>query len=578
MFKLSELTKLIKPYARNSAISDEEILNEFLFPFVMAGNVKNKNGEEFHLDKARTSKIMNQKDDVPAKLREALSIYGIADKTREEMPVFVEDYLDPAKFENLIKKLLDMSQQELNIKNSSTDTGKTDLLSDLLTELLLMSLSESNVSAPESILIWKHGINTIEVQTGDLFRYGFENRRKNKNIVVIPVNTAFDTHVTRKIENDPYPVVSENTVHGQWLVRMKESGEQLDQIDARITKSLENGGFLPVSDSKNRHGKTTCYSIGSIAVIETDNAIYFLMAMAQFDDYNNARSTSETIQYLQTCFDEQKPVAEIIHQKMLQHFQRYLVVGGMPAAVQEYVDSGDISKVSAIQRNIIELYKMDFTRYEDEDKKLKLIAIYDQVPSQLMKQNRRFNFSDIKKGLRFERLEDSFLWLSAAGVVVPVYNATEPRVALSQNAKSSLLKLYSSDVGLLTCQYGNAIRVQILTGSQFVNLGGVYENAVAQELNAHRFPMFFYNSHKNGELDFLIEQDFHVVPIEVKSGKDYYVHSAISKVTENPEYEVETAYILANCNISRKGKMLYLPVYMCTFIRDAMQLPILPPI
>ena len=295
MFKLSELTKLIKPYARNSAISDEEILNEFLFPFVMAGNIKNKNGEEFHLDKARTSKIMNQKDDVPAKLREALSIYGIADKTREEMPVFVEDYLDPAKFENLTKKLLDMSQQELNIKNSSTDTGKTDLLSDLLTELLLMSLSESNVSAPESILIWKHGINTIEVQTGDLFRYGFENRRKNKNIVVIPVNTAFDTHVTRKIENDPYPVVSENTVHGQWLVRMKESGEQLDQIDARITKSLENGGFLPVSDSKNRHGKTTCYPIGSIAVIETDNAIYFLMAMAQFDDYNNARSTSADI-------------------------------------------------------------------------------------------------------------------------------------------------------------------------------------------------------------------------------------------------------------------------------------------
>ena len=90
--------------------------------------------------------------------------------------------------------------------------------------------------------------------------------------------------------------------------------------------------------------------------------------------------------------------------------------------------------------------------------------------------------------------------------------------------------------------------------------------------------MFFYNSHKNGELDFLIEQDFHVVPIEAKSGKDYYVHSAISKVTENPEYEVETAYILANCNISRKGKMLYLPVYMCTFIRDAVQLPILPPI
>ena len=237
-----------------------------------------------------------------------------------------------------------------------------------------------------------------------------------------------------------------------------------------------------------------------------------------FEEFLSASGvTPETIQYLQTCFAEQKPVEEIIHKKMLQHFQRYLVVGGMPAAVQEYVNSGDISKVTTIQRNIIEFYKMDFTRYEDEDKKLKLIAIYDQVPSQLMKQNRRFNFSDIKKGLRFERLEDSFLWLSAAGVVVPVYNTTEPRVALSQNAKSSLFKLYSSDVGLLSCQYGNAIRVKILIGDQSVNLGGIYENAVAEELNTHGFPMYFYNSHKNGELDFLIEQEFHVVPIEVKS-------------------------------------------------------------
>ena len=161
---------------------------------------------------------------------------------------------------------------------------------------------------------------------------------------------------------------------------------------------------------------------------------------------------------------------------------------------------------------------------------------------------------------------------------MPVFNATEPRVALNQNAKSSLLKLYSSDVGLLTCQYGNAIRMKILTGDQSINLGGVYENAVAQELNAHGFPMYFYNSHKNGELDFLIEQAMTVLPIEVKSGKDYYFHSALSKAAANPEYGIETACILANCNVSQDEKMLYLPVYMCTFIRDDVQLPILAPI
>ena len=207
-----------------------------------------------------------------------------------------------------------------------------------------------------------------------------------------------------------------------------------------------------------------------------------------------------------------------------------------------------------------------------------LIDVYDQISPQLLKQNRRFNLSDIKKGLRFERVEDSFLWLKSAGVAIPVYNATEPRVALKQNEKSSLLKLYSSDVGLLTCQCGNAIRVKILAKDESVNLGGIYENAVAQELNTHGFSAYYYNSHKHGELDFLIEQDFSLIPIEVKSGKDYYVHSAISAAIDNKEYEIETAYTFANCNVSRDGKMVYFPVYMSTFIRDSIQLPILNPV
>ena len=311
--------------------------------------------------------------------------------------------------------------------------------------------------------------------------------------------------------------------------------------------------------------------VGSLSEIE--------MFPLDFEEFLTASGvTSETIRHIQSCFHERTPVEDLIHKKMLQHFQRYLVVGGMPAAVQEYVNSGDISKVNQIQQDIIRLYKLDFTRYEEDDKKLMLIAVYDQVPSQLMKQNRRFNYSDIKKGLRFERLEDSFLWLTTAGVVVPVYNATEPRVALKQNKKSSLLKLYSSDVGLLTCQYGSAIRMRILIGDQSVNLGGIYENAVAQELNTHGFPLYFYNSHKNGELDFLIEQAMTVLPIEVKSGKDYYFHSALSKASNNPEYGIESAYVLANCNVSQEGKTVYLPVYMCTFIRDDIQLPILTPI
>ena len=288
--------------------------------------------------------------------------------------------------------------------------------------------------------------------------------------------------------------------------------------------------------------------------------------------------TYDTLAYLRKCYEEKTPVLENVHRKIMQHFQRYLVVGGMPAAVREYTMTGDIHSVSMIQENIIETYKMDFTRYEQMEKKLMLVSVYNQISSQLLKQNKRFYYNDIKKGLRFDRVEDSFLWLTSAGVAIPVYNATEPRVALSQNAKSSLLKLYSSDVGLLTCQYGNAIRRSILVGDRKVNLGGVFENAVAQELNTQRFPLYFYNSGRVGELDFVIERDGTAVPIEVKSGKDYYVHSAITKVVENREYGIQEAIVFADCNVVKENRITYYPVYLCTFLRDDAELPVLKPI
>ena len=249
-----------------------------------------------------------------------------------------------------------------------------------------------------------------------------------------------------------------------------------------------------------------------------------------FEEFITASGvTSETIDYLKKCFFEKSPVTDVINNKMLTHLNRYLVIGGMPAAVNAYVETGNVGEVSIIQENIIRQYKVDFTKYETEDKKLMLTAIYDQIPSQLLRQNKRFNYSDIQKKLRFEKLEDSFLWLKYAGVAIATINATEPRIALNQNAKSSLIKLYSSDVGLLTYQYGNALRAKILFGDDKLNLGGVYENFVAQELNAHGYPSYFYNNHNLGELDFVIEHNGSVLPIEVKSGKDYYVHSAISK-------------------------------------------------
>ena len=283
----------------------------------------------------------------------------------------------------------------------------------------------------------------------------------------------------------------------------------------------------------------------------------------------------EVISHLRDSFENERRVGDLIHNKIMEHFRRYLIVGGMPDAVREYINTGDINKVTEIQLNIVEMYKKDFTKYESEDKRLMLVSIYDLMPSQLLKQNRRFNYSDIKKGLRFEKVESSFLWLVSAGVAIPTYNATEPRVSLNQNKKSSLVKLYSSDVGLLTSSYGNALRTKILINDEKVNLGGIYENVVAQELNSHGFQTYFYNSNKNGELDFLIEKAASIIPIQVKSGKDYYVHSALSKTVSNKEYEVEKAYVLTNYDVKIEGNITYLPVYMSMFINDKAVLPIL---
>ena len=276
---------------------------------------------------------------------------------------------------------------------------------------------------------------------------------------------------------------------------------------------------------------------------------------------------------LRECFQNKEPVSEAIHMTTMQHFRNYLIVGGMPQAVQQFVRSGDLMRVSAIHHNIIAQHKMDFTQYEKEDKKLLLTQIFDQLPANLQKQNRRFVYNDLGKGLRFQQVESSFLWLIAAGVVIPTYNVTEPKAPLILSQKSSLVKLYCCDVGLLTTMLGEDAQIQLLGGKPKMNMGGLFENYVAQELHAHGFPLYFYCSHKNGELDFLIEQNLSSVPIEVKSGGDYTMHASLSRAVDNTAYDMQNAYVLADCNLKCDGKIQYLPIYLSMMIQKRVQLP-----
>lgn len=271
---------------------------------------------------------------------------------------------------------------------------------------------------------------------------------------------------------------------------------------------------------------------------------------------------------LKKAYRNKEAVDEIIHKKMLQLFHLYLIIGGMPAAVEKYRQTENIDAVMDEHEAILQQYKLDFTQYETENKKLLLTSIYELIPAELNEQNKRFKIADIEKNLRFEKMNDSFTWLWKAGVALPVFNVTEPKIPLLLNQKSTLFKLFLSDVGMLTTLYGKALKLKIVNQEKDINKGAVYENIAAQELIAHGYNCYYYNNKKFGELDFVIEHDGEVLPIEVKSGKDYKKHSALAQVMQNENYNLNEAVVFSNSNVERDGKITYLPIYMLMFLEE----------
>ena len=276
----------------------------------------------------------------------------------------------------------------------------------------------------------------------------------------------------------------------------------------------------------------------------------------------------DTLSYLEQNFIDKTAVMDAVHDKMMEMFRRYLVVGGMPAAVSAFAETSDLNKVVEIHNNILSLYKMDFTQYEENEKKLLITQVYDLIPAELQKQNRRFIVTDLKKGLRFDRMENTFLWLEKSGVAIGTYNVSAPCLPLLINEKQSLFKLFLADVGLLTTIYGMHTKAMILQKDNKLNAGGIYENAIAQELKSKGYKTYYYNSNKNGELDFLIESNGHVLPLEIKSGKKYTIHSALNKSIECEEYDIQEGIVLADCNVSSNGRIQYLPIYMIMFMKN----------
>ena len=283
----------------------------------------------------------------------------------------------------------------------------------------------------------------------------------------------------------------------------------------------------------------------------------FCIAMGVGDD---------VLDYARDCFETKTPVQEAIHERLLSLFHQYLMVGGMPAAVQEFVDTQNLAEVKRIQGDIVTRYRADVVKYAHE-RKLAIKEIYDQIPAQLDSQSKRFNFSTLAPKGTYERYSQDFLWLIDAGVALSVCNVTEPRHPLKLCEQRSFFKLFANDVGLLCAMAEVDVVKSVLSDELGVNYGSIYENAVAQELAAHSHALRFFRSKKLGELDFIIESgQGWALPIEVKSGKNYKRHSALTNVLAAANYDVKEAVVLCESNVKVDGKVTYLPVYMVAFL------------
>lgn len=318
---------------------------------------------------------------------------------------------------------------------------------------------------------------------------------------------------------------------------------------------IESGSLLGV-----RHREVRSYPVGF-------EEICYMYPMS-FEEFIIANGVQEsTLEMLDSCCRTESEVSQSVHDTMLKLFYTYIVVGGMPAAVQTYITTHDIGKVVNIQREILELYRLDISKYAEGNDKIKIRAIFDSIPSQLDDKNRRFFLSKVDKNGRQNRYENSFLWLSDAGVALPSYNVTEPQPPLQLNEKRNIFKLFMNDTGLLCAACMKNIQFDILQGNVAVNMGSILENLFAQAIKCNGFSLNYYESKKYGEIDFVVQNGMMIDLIEIKSGNDYTKHPALDNMIKTDNWSFGEKIVFCKGNIRKQGEILYLPWYMIMFYR-----------
>ena len=354
-------------------------------------------------------------------------------------------------------------------------------------------------------------------------------------------------------------------VPGQTLIFLDEVQEAQNLVT--FSKYLVQDGRFPLIMSGSMLGVELSHVKSHPVGFMREERMYPL----GFREFCDALSVPTGIwETLEECYAHAIPVEEQIHQRLLHVFRLYVVIGGMPRAVQSYLDHGfDLGATRQTQEELVALYRDDIAKHAG-DRSLQVRAIYDSLPAQLDKENKRFVLRQVSTSAKFERYANDFAWLTGACAALKTTCVKDPRPMLERSEEQNRFKLYLSDVGMLMSQYHTDVALAALAGERNVNFGGVYENVVAQELAMWKVPLHYYHHTRLGEIDFMGESSGSVLPIEVKSGKTYRRHVALNNLLRSDEYGIPRAYVLCEGNVeeeNRDGKLVrYLPLYMLPFV------------
>lgn len=344
--------------------------------------------------------------------------------------------------------------------------------------------------------------------------------------------------------------------------------QQLGRDVVTLSKFIVEDGRFDLILSGSLLGTT----LGGVTSFPVGYAQVRRMSPLDFEEFCWASGVpSSIIDELRTAFDARVPVEDALHDRMVRLFRQYIAVGGMPEAVSTFLEGGlDLGGARQVCLDIVEQYGFDISKYAGE-RRLYVRSIYSNVPSQLAKENKRFQMASVRAGATHGRLRDDFAWLEEAGVVLPAHVVTEPKYPLQRTRVGERFKLYSSDCGLLLAQYPQLAAMRVVSGEGDANFGAVYENVVAQELASSGRELWYFHNSRKGEVDFLLQtEDARVIPLEVKSGKDYKLHLALNNLLRTSDWRIDEALVLSEHNVSveqRLGKpVYYLPLYMLLFL------------